>query len=72
MLKKSLPSFQIPSLDQGVGVLLGDVPLVADAVSEPGPLSLVDSLSPEFHPGRIAESERMFYIQPSSNWSGLH
>jgi hypothetical protein len=60
VLKKSLSSFQIPSLDQGVGVLLGDKPLVADAVSEPGPLSFVDSLSPEFHPARIAESERMF------------
>ena len=53
MLKKSMPSFRIPCLDHSVGALLGDVTLVADAVSEPRALSLVDSPAREFRRGRI-------------------
>jgi hypothetical protein len=49
-----------PSVDQDVGALLGDVPMVADAVPEPGPLSLMDPLASEVHPGRIAQFERTF------------
>jgi hypothetical protein len=51
-----------PSVDQDVGALLGDVPMVADTVPEPRPLSLVDPLASEVHRGRIAVFERAFYI----------
>jgi hypothetical protein len=38
-----------PSLDQVVGALLGDVPMVADTVPEPRPLSLMDPLASDVH-----------------------
>jgi hypothetical protein len=55
-------SFVSPSVDQDVGSLLGDVPMIADAVPEPRPLSLMDPLASEVHDGRIAMFERTFYV----------
>ena len=54
MWKGTLLCLSSPCVDQGVGALLGDVPVVADSVPEPRPLSLTDPLASKLHDARIA------------------
>ena len=52
MRERTLRSLLIPCVDQGIGALLGDVPVVADAIPEPRPLSLIDPLASQVHDGK--------------------